>query len=357
MTMFEVSTDGKEQTRKNFQKNLKTILKNIDYIKKGCPIEAEENNDRKADWISRATGIKVNKSLDIVRNKQGVVKGLPKQKKQLLKSMFDADLVDIIFLDLALSASKSIAKIRYNSGSTKKPDQRYAGTGFMISNDLFLTNNHAILDNAELSRYTIEFNYEYCLHYKCKQSTTYKVIPKILVSSPEKKLDFTLLRVNNNLKNNQPPLINQGFCPLSPKEITYSNGERVNIIQHPEGERKKIAMRDNYLLDNPGDKLQYCTDTKHGSSGSPIFNDQFEVIGLHHYGLSVTEIEGLGKITPRSGESEWPLRLNEGIKINLIYKAIKKAIENPKKFSKKELELIKTALKLKKKKSRISNLE
>jgi hypothetical protein len=47
----------------------------------------------------------------------------------------------------------------------------------------------------------------------------------------------------------------------------------VSIIQHPSGERKQLALRENQLIDVLEDFLHYRTDTAPGSSGSPVFND------------------------------------------------------------------------------------
>jgi len=52
--------------------------------------------------------------------------------------------------------------------------------------------------------------------------------------------------------------------------------------------QKKYACADNELLIAPGDAdlfLQYTTDTCPVSSGSPAFNKDWEVVGLHHSGV------------------------------------------------------------------------
>ena len=61
-------------------------------------------------------------------------------------------------------------------------------------------------------------------------------------------------------------------------------GAALNIIQHPAGEVKQIAIRRNDFvgpLDGDSNRFTYLTDTLPGSSGSPVFNDDWEVVGLH----------------------------------------------------------------------------
>ncbi|MGJ3562248.1 hypothetical protein ACR6C2_44955 [Streptomyces sp. INA 01156] len=47
-------------------------------------------------------------------------------------------------------------------------------------------------------------------------------------------------------------------------------GEPVNIIGHPMGRLKEIAVRDNALQVRLDDFLHYRTDTEPGNSGSPF---------------------------------------------------------------------------------------
>ena len=58
----------------------------------------------------------------------------------------------------------------------------------------------------------------------------------------------------------------------------------LNIVQHPAGEVKQIAIRRNDFvgpLEGDANRFTYLTDTLPGSSGSPVFNDEWEVVGLH----------------------------------------------------------------------------
>ena len=72
-----------------------------------------------------------------------------------------------------------------------------------------------------------------------------------------------------------------GVVSLNPKTVPII-GEHVTIMQHPGGRRKQIALTANQIINVDGDTIHYITDTMRGSSGSPVFNDDWEVIAIHH---------------------------------------------------------------------------
>ncbi len=61
----------------------------------------------------------------------------------------------------------------------------------------------------------------------------------------------------------------------------------MTIIQHPGGDYKQVALRENKVLSKKSPTvLLYQSDTAPGSSGSPVFNDQWQVragLCLHCY--------------------------------------------------------------------------
>ena len=90
-------------------------------------------------------------------------------------------------------------------------------------------------------------------------------------------------------------------------------GDRVNIIQHPGGGPKQIALSHNVVVSVDDQRVRYLTDTDYGSSGSPVFDEQWRVVALHHsWG---TERE--------PGLKQWYVR-NEGIHINTIIEGLAK---------------------------------
>jgi V8-like Glu-specific endopeptidase len=77
-------------------------------------------------------------------------------------------------------------------------------------------------------------------------------------------------------------------------------------------------MQDNLLLDWNKRLVHYRTPSEPGSSGSPVFDDQWRLIGLHHAGRSDM---------PRLDEKPGTYEANEGINILAIAEAIKQKLD------------------------------
>jgi V8-like Glu-specific endopeptidase len=86
-------------------------------------------------------------------------------------------------------------------------------------------------------------------------------------------------------------------------------GARVYIIGHPKGGTLSFSLNDNRLLDYDERLLHYRAPTEVGSSGSPVFNRDWELLGLHHGG---------GKDMARLNNKPCRYAANEGIWIEAI---------------------------------------
>lgn len=94
-------------------------------------------------------------------------------------------------------------------------------------------------------------------------------------------LDYAIMEVEG------APGSTWGWLPLAARDVRKD--QRINIIQHPNGLPKQISLQNNLIQYVGGDVLQYVTSTNPGSSGSPVFNDGWEVVGLHHAGGDLPE--------------------------------------------------------------------
>ena len=95
--------------------------------------------------------------------------------------------------------------------------------------------------------------------------------------------------------------------PLSDAGDKHMLGEYANIVQHPEGRLKQIVLRNNNLVarNETLRVLHYVAETQPGSSGSPVLNNEWEPIALHHWAGAHLEKRG------RDGAS-LPVDVNEG---------------------------------------------
>lgn len=176
----------------------------------------------------------------------------------------------IYILNQALEAAKAVVHLRVSKG---------AGTGFMISSDLLMTNNHVIASQEEAEKTEYTFNYQLDSNGKeCSIQTAQSLPGGAFYTNSE--LDYTVVSLKH-LPSFGSPLI------LKSKQIRRD--DRLAIIQHPGGHLKKISMQNNFVAYADANIVQYTTSTLPGSSGSPVFDDEFKVVAIHHSGGMLLE--------------------------------------------------------------------
>ncbi|MDN3437319.1 DNA/RNA non-specific endonuclease [Planococcus sp. APC 3900] len=218
-----------------------------------------------------------------------------------------SDLFPIAHLQAGLDVSKAVCRISIRSQSGQLESY---GTGFLVAPNLLLTNNH-VLETSEAAMYAVaEFNYEDDVHFMPRDIISFRLDPEALFITDE-ALDFTLVAVEEN-NQHAIPLTNFGYLPLLPKPGKILEGEYVTIIQHPNGGPKAITIRENEVKFISSDFVHYVSDTEPGSSGSPVFNDQWVVVALHHAG-----------IPDPNDPTKWIA--NEGIRISSIIQHLSEA--------------------------------
>jgi endonuclease G, mitochondrial len=238
------------------------------------------------------------------------------------------DFLAIGFFEKGAIASRAVCRIVTNIGAGR----RGLGTGFLVTPSLLITNNHVLRSEDDAKRSVAEFNYQLTDSGDPLPVERFHLKPDVFFLTNE-DLDFALVAVESQSANGTA-LTSFGYCPLLAVEGKSIVRDPVNIVQHPKGELKQIAIRNNTLLDlpeDPGlDKLaHYETDTEQGSSGSPVFNDQWEVIALHHSGVPRTNagkqiLDRDGNVWPENGDPDkidWIA--NEGIRTSRLVTFIK----------------------------------
>ena len=230
----------------------------------------------------------------------------------------------VSFLEQALYVAKSVARV-----VTKLGGGRIGyGTGFMVSPSLLITNHHVLPSSDLASQSTVEFNFQRDRLGKDLPVLTLNLEPESFFLN-DQSLDFALVAVAPSQE-----LRAYGWCPLIKEPGKIVAGESINIVQHPKGETKQVVIRENRLIDGlDGEDLfyHYEADTEPGSSGSPVFNDQWEVVALHHSGIpkknNTGDLIGTDGKVWRKGDD--PSRLewvaNEGVRISKLVEFISKA--------------------------------
>lgn len=142
-------------------------------------------------------------------------------------------------------------------------------------------------------------------------------VGKLVWSSDPDHLDSTFVTLES---------IGEGAerCPLIPPAAAFDRTKqhRVYVIGYPEGGGLSFSLQDSVWLDTDGTMLHYRTPTNPGSSGSPVFDEQFwTLIALHHAGE---------KDMPRLNNAEGRYEANEGIAISAIQNATRAGAPNRK---------------------------
>lgn len=212
------------------------------------------------------------------------------------------------FLFKGANMRRAVAMVEVND--SRNPA---TGSGFLISPQLFITNNHVIADAMAAQASQIIFDREIDETGRPRAITSFLLAPdRFALFSPDNVLDYAVVAVGPS-HGGLGRIEDFGFCPLSARDDKHALGININIIQHPHGWPKMAALRNNLLTHRTKRTLLYETDTEVGSSGAPVFNDYWEVVALHHWGTPHTELKD------ENGE-DIPHNVNEGIRISAIYR-------------------------------------
>lgn len=244
---------------------------------------------------------------DTARSSAFLLRKLALRGQEALQGFSD-DIQPIAFMTEGAAVSRAIAKIVVDTDTYHEE-----GTGFLVSPGVLLTNQHVIRDADAARSATVVFDYESDESGRYRPETSFRFAPdRLAIYSPEEGgLDYALVALGERIQG-AASLEELGCCALSNSDDRHFVGMNVNIIQHPGGRRKQIAIRNNLLTHRTPNTLLYETDTEMGSSGSPVFNDDWDVVALHHYGEPFTE-----KVD--ANDNPLPLNVNEGIRISRIY--------------------------------------
>lgn len=230
----------------------------------------------------------------------------------LQKVLGTALFVSIAWWDQGRERCKAVARVE-----NELDTDRGVGTGFLVrgrdlkesyGNTLFLlTNAHVISDDPKAGAALRPDEAFFSFKALGDASSPKRRRPKALVrTSPPHELDFSLLELDGPVDGVEPLPIDE-VLPLP------DGTARVYLIGHPYGGGLSLSINDNELLDHDNRLLHYRAPTEGGSSGSPIFNQKWNLIGIHHAG---------GTEVPKLNNKPGTYAANEGIGIQAIRKAL-----------------------------------
>ena len=192
---------------------------------------------------------------------------------------------------------------------------KVSGTGWLIAPGLLITNHHVI--EARDHRYEApasesDFRGQAAnalawFDYNDDDAEHWEYASTELLHANE-TLDYALLCLTSSPTGGAvKPLSEWGFLRIIPTRLELSRGYRLNIIQHPLGGPKRLAIRSNFYVDRYSrpeepERIRYLTDTQPGSSGSPVLNDDWQVIALHRASVAVPEEQYRGEVIKYNNE-------------------------------------------------------
>lgn len=210
------------------------------------------------------------------------------------------DLLPYTFFELGIEAARSVAKLRvpaFEDGSPRTigaTPEVHLGTGWLLTPTLLMTNHHVVNARKEgeplaaaddltlqAAAVTVQFGFD-------GDALQGEVVATQGLEASDVALDYAILRL---------PPSGRPALRRKPSRIIKQQGDYVpvNIIQHPEGGSKKLGVRNNLVTASEGADLRYFTDTKAGSSGSPVLTDRWEVAALHRGATFAENVAFQGK--------------------------------------------------------------
>lgn len=213
----------------------------------------------------------------------------------------------------ALLACRSVARIqdRYGNG---------VGTGSVLDGDtvhpgkwrgrVLLTNAHVVPDVVTVDDAYVMFSG--MTDDGGGVAPTPDPVGELLWHSPKHEYDACFLALPDHVS---PQALALPIRKMFPK-IGAKNQARAYVIGHPLGSPQiQLSLHDSVVLHVDDVYAHYRSPTETGSSGSPVFDDNWRVIALHHGWTS-------GAPGAAGGASE----ANEGIRLDKLLAAVRSTV-------------------------------
>ncbi len=230
------------------------------------------------------------------------------------------DLLPFYVLELGARLGTAVCKLGF--------DDEEDGTGFLLGPDVLLTNHHVLPDPARARLARCIFEYQLGVDRKPKETIAFRLDPdSLFITSPaETGLDYTFVRID------AAAAIRFGQIPASRGSFGSLQGEYAHVVQHPAGKMKRVTYRDNRIYEDDGLFIRYTADTEPGSSGSPVFNNDWQLIGLHHRSRRITQAQIDAE--PELARYQY---LNQAIKLSAVASDLENRLQGDAKLAAREV--------------------
>jgi hypothetical protein len=148
------------------------------------------------------------------------------------------------------------------------------GTGFLIGADRIMTNSHVVKASDSFSEFDVAFGFVEGVSRE--QLPKYHLVEELARSEP-KEYDYAIFRIN------EVPRGELGYLKAKPLRFTEVRAP-ISILGHPGGGPLRFSF--GVLFDQHSflGRIAYTANTASGSSGSPVFTENWDLVALHHHG-------------------------------------------------------------------------
>ncbi len=191
------------------------------------------------------------------------------------------------------------------------------GSGFLVGPDTILTNYHVVkdfLDGNQAQRLQVRF--DALLQEDGVREPDEGIVvgvKEIPIAQPyttddkgnvskapaDGELDFAILRLTERagdaqvggIANPMQMTLQRGWMKVPDPDPVFEAGDPLIIYQIPGGRELLMAIDTEAVVETVWDgmRVRYRNNTEPGSSGSPVFNFDWELVALHHAGAPGAE--------------------------------------------------------------------
>ncbi|MBM3396683.1 MAG: trypsin-like peptidase domain-containing protein [Betaproteobacteria bacterium] len=213
-------------------------------------------------------------------------------------------------------------------GCVTKPTGEGFGTGSLVNGralsakfpdtPVFVTNAHVVHAKQEGALRPTEARVRFEVLRRKHPDAADCTVDEVLFDSPPvpigesgertQALDVCIVTLKGLAADAKCSKLTTAFERVSPSSHAY-------VIGHPDGAGLQVSLHDSQLLAiSPNKRLvHYSTPTVGGSSGSPVFNTDWEVFAMHHAG---------SEEMPQFAGDGAKYKANEGVSFDAIVAAV-----------------------------------